>query len=94
MTEAAAAQETLEFSSNPAGADIEVDGSFVGTTPSSIAVAPGDHAITIRKSGYKTWERKMKTSSGNVKVVADLEQETKAEAVKPEPVNGDAAKKE
>ena len=36
----------------------------------------------------------MKTSSGNVKVVADLEQETKAEAVKPEPVNGDAGKKE
>ncbi len=94
IAEAAAAQETLEFSSNPAGADIEVDGSFVGTTPSSIAIAPGDHAITIRKSGYKTWERKMKTSSGNVKVVADLEQETKAEAVKPEPVNGDAAKKE
>lgn len=91
---AAAAQETLEFSSNPAGADIEVDGSFVGTTPSSIAVAPGDHAITIRKSGYKTWERKMKTSSGNVKVVADLEQETKAEAVKPEPVSGEAGKKE
>ena len=91
---AVAAQETLEFSSNPAGADIEVDGSFVGTTPSSIAVAPGDHAITIRKSGYKTWERKMKTSSGNVKVVADLEQETKAEAVKPEPVSGEAGKKE
>ncbi len=91
---AVAAQETLEFNSNPAGADIEVDGSFVGTTPSSISVAPGDHAITIRKSGYKAWERKMKTSSGNVKVVAELEQDTKAEAVKPEPVSGEAAKKE
>jgi hypothetical protein len=94
VTEAAAAQETLEFSSNSAGADIEVDGSFVGTTPSSISVAPGDHAITIRKSGYKAWERKMKTSSGNVKVVAELEQETEAEAVPPGPVNGEAAKKE
>ncbi len=93
-TEAVAAQETLEFSSNPAGADIEVDGNFVGTTPSSITVTPGDHAITIRKSGYKTWERKMKTSSGNVKVVADLEQETKAEAVQPGSVSGEATKKE
>jgi PEGA domain len=81
-------QETLEFSSNPQGADIEVDGSFVGTTPSSITVAPGDHAITIRKSGYKAWERKMKTSSGSVKVVAELEQDAKAEVVKPA-MNGD-----
>jgi plastocyanin len=94
VVSAVAAQETLEFSSNPAGADIEVDGNFVGTTPSSITVAPGDHAITIRKNGYKSWERKMKTSSGNVKVVAALEQETKAEAVPPGPVNGEAVKKE
>ena len=57
-------------------------------------MASGDQSITIRKSGYKTWERKMKTSSGSVKVVADLEQETKAEAVKWEPVVGEAAKKE
>jgi hypothetical protein len=75
---AVVAQETLEFISNPAGADIEVDGSFVGTTPSSITVSPGDHAVTIRKAGYKAWERRMKTSSGSVKVVADLEQETKS----------------
>jgi PEGA domain len=86
-------QETLEFSSNPQGADIEVDGSFVGTTPSSITVAPGDHAITIRKSGYKAWERKMKTSSGSVKVVAELEQDAKAEVVKPA-MNGEQVKKE
>jgi len=94
VTEAAAAQETLEFSSTPPGADIEVDGAFVGTTPSSLSVAAGDHAIKIHKSGYKTWERKMKTSSGSVKVVAELEEETKAEAVKPAVVNGEAAKKE
>ena len=65
-----------------------MDGSFVGTTPSSIAGQVDQpyrgimRGLRIRKSGYKTWERKMKTSSGNVKVVADLEQETKAEAVK------------
>ena len=84
-------QETLLVSSNPVGADIEVDGSFVGTTPSSLSVAPGDHTITVHKSGFKTWERKMKTSSGSANVVAELEPETKAEAVKPA---ADATKKE
>ena len=37
----AANQAILEVSSTPPGADIEIDGSFVGNTPSSVAVAPG-----------------------------------------------------
>ena len=69
-----ALQATLEITSNPAGADISVDGNFVGDTPSELAVAAGVHTITISRRGYKPWERKLTVSSGKVTVVAELEQ--------------------
>jgi hypothetical protein len=68
-----AGQATLEISSTPAGADIEIDGSFVGNAPSSLGIAPGEHTIKIMKAGYAGWEKKIKTSSGNVKIAAELQ---------------------
>jgi PEGA domain-containing protein len=64
----------LQMESNPTGADIEVDGSFVGNTPSDVQVAEGDHTITVKKAGFKDWERKMKISAGSsVHLNAELE---------------------
>lgn len=64
----------LQLESNPSGADIELDGSFVGNTPSDVTVAEGEHTITVKKSGFKDWERKMKISAGsNVHLSAELE---------------------
>jgi hypothetical protein len=63
----------LEISSTPTGAEIEVDGNFVGNAPSSLSVAPGEHTIKITKAGCGAWEKKLKTSSGNVKIAAELE---------------------
>ncbi|HWX52978.1 MAG TPA: PEGA domain-containing protein [Verrucomicrobiae bacterium] len=65
----------LSISSTPEGADIEVDGNFVGNTPSAIEVAPGDHTVSVKKSGYKTWERKLKATGGGVNLRAELEKE-------------------
>jgi len=67
----------LAIASNPSGADIEVDGSFVGNTPSEIEVAAGDHEITVSKSGYKPWQKKLKALGGNVNLNAELEAEAK-----------------
>jgi hypothetical protein len=39
----------LSVSSTPSGADIEVDGSFVGSTPSELSIAEGDHTIEFEK---------------------------------------------
>lgn len=64
----------LEITSNPSGAEISVDGNFVGDTPSELAVAAGVHTISISKRGYKPWERKLTVSSGKVTVAAELEQ--------------------
>ncbi len=64
----------LSVISVPDGADIEVDGSFVGNTPSDVQVEEGDHTISVKKSGFKDWERKLKVSAGsNVRLNAELE---------------------
>jgi PEGA domain-containing protein len=71
---AALASAKLQLESNPPGADIEVDGSFVGNTPSDVQVADGEHTVAVKKAGYKDWERKLKVSSGSsVHLNAELE---------------------
>jgi PEGA domain len=64
----------LRIDSTPPGADIEVDGGFVGNTPSDIQVAEGDHTVVVKKSGFNNWERKLKSSAGSsVHISAELE---------------------
>lgn len=64
----------LQIESTPPGADIEVDGSFVGSTPSEVQVAEGEHTVVVKKSGFKDWERKLKATTGSsVHLSAELE---------------------
>jgi hypothetical protein len=65
----------LKVTSSPAGAEIELDGNFIGSTPSTVGASPGDHLILIRKTGFRLWERKLKVSTGKVDITADLEAE-------------------
>jgi hypothetical protein len=74
---APAGQVQLQVSSTPDAADIEIDGSFVGDTPSSVGVLAGQHQISVKKSGFKPWQRKIAVSSRQVNVNAVLEPETK-----------------
>lgn len=75
QTSAASAQ--LQISSTPDGADIEIDGNFIGNTPSTVGVSAGQHQISVKKSGFKPWERKMTVSNGQVNLNAALEAEAK-----------------
>jgi hypothetical protein len=61
--------------STPDGADIEIDGSFVGSTPSALNVAAGEHSVVIKKAGYETWERKLKVTGGDITLRAELEKQ-------------------
>lgn len=63
----------LSVISTPDGADIEVDGSFMGNTPSSLELPKGDHEVVIKKAGYKDWRRTLKIAGGEIKITADLE---------------------
>jgi hypothetical protein len=66
----------LEVSSTPDGADIEIDGNFVGSTPSTLGVAAGPHQLSVKKAGFKPWERKITVSSGHIKIDATLESQS------------------
>src|SRR2546430_10726580 len=55
----------LEGSSTPSGAEIEIDGNFVGSTPSTVGVIAGQHQLAVKKNGFKTWETKVSVSSGH-----------------------------
>jgi PEGA domain len=71
---AAAAQATLAIESTPSGADVEIDGEFVGNTPSTITVAPGSHQIAVKKKGYADWGKTMNITGGTIHLNAELEQ--------------------
>jgi PEGA domain len=73
---AAPAQASLAIDSTPSGADIEVDGSFVGNTPSTIDVKPGSHQINVKKKGFVTWTRTLTVTGGTIHLNADLDTET------------------
>jgi PEGA domain len=65
---------TLEFWSDPTGADVYVDGGLVGKTPSSVTVPPGEHTITMRKPNFSPWQRKLQVNDGKRKIAGYLEQ--------------------
>jgi hypothetical protein len=67
-------QATVEFWSQPNGAGVELDGKYIGTTPSTVTVAAGQHTITMRKKGCGTWQKTIKVASQDVRVAAYMEQ--------------------
>jgi len=65
---------SLQFTSNPTGAEITVDGNYAGSTPSLIKVRPGAHSIKVSKSGYAPWVRSITTEPGESRnIAADLD---------------------
>jgi len=56
---------SIDFASEPSGADIYIDGSFLGNTPSTLRVAAGRHRVELRLSGYRTWTQSMPVDPGS-----------------------------
>lgn len=61
----AAILSSVAIKSTPDGAEITVDDKFVGTTPSTIQLAPGDHKVGLAKSGFKSWARTITVTAGS-----------------------------
>ncbi len=63
------------FTSTPAGAEIMIDGKYVGNTPSQIAVSAGAHVVAFNLSGFMEWKRDItvEAGSGIVNVTAGLQ---------------------
>ena len=64
----------LEIWSYPAGADVFLDGAYVGQTPYTQTVAPGAHTIDLRKKNFAIWQRKLQTAPGKRRIGGNLEQ--------------------
>ena len=64
----------ITIKSTPEGADIEVDGKFVGNTPSAIQLKTGEHKIAVKKNGFALWERTITVAPGSsITIDATLE---------------------
>jgi hypothetical protein len=56
---------TVTITSAVSGADIEVDGTFVGNTPTTLQVPAGSHEVTVKAAGA-TWQRTVQVNAGSV----------------------------
>ena len=64
---------SIAVKSTPPGCDINVDGKYMGSTPSTIQLTPGEHQISIEKDEMTPWQRTMTvTAGGNSTIVATL----------------------
>ena len=53
------------FSSTPAGAEITLDGRYVGSTPSTLGVGLGTHVVVLFMPGFAQWKRELTVSDGS-----------------------------
>lgn len=69
-----AGSATVTVSSEPAGAEIYLDGKFVGDTPSVLQVSAGAHKIRVEAAGRKAFERELDVLRGSqISLTANLE---------------------
>jgi hypothetical protein len=51
------------LTSTPAGADVILDGRYVGSTPSVVGVTPGSHVVVLEMAGFEEWKRDLAVTS-------------------------------
>ncbi len=61
---AAEATIMVAFTSEPTGADVVVDGVYMGATPVDLPLKEGIHVVKISKGGYQPWENKVNIYQG------------------------------
>ena len=55
---------TVEIFSQPIGADIMLDGDFVGNTPSILKIRPGTRYLNLLLPGFKPWDQPLSLEAG------------------------------
>lgn len=63
----------ISIDANVPNCDIEIDGAFVGNTPSQLSVSQGKHSIAVKKTGYVNWTRTLSVSGSGVHLNAEME---------------------
>jgi hypothetical protein len=72
-TKVVAEKAKISVSSTPTGADIEINGNFVGNTPSVVEVDPGKSEVKVTKKGFAPWSRMLTVTGGTITLNAELE---------------------
>jgi hypothetical protein len=50
---------------------------FSGNAPSDLEVPAGEHSITVKKTGYTNWERKMRlVARSNIRLTEEMQKTT------------------
>jgi hypothetical protein len=60
------------FTSVPAGAEITVDGMYIGSTPSERPIGTGEHSIVLSLRGYTPWSRQMTVVPGSELTISSI----------------------
>jgi hypothetical protein len=65
----------VAITSEPVGAEIYVDGKFVGQTPSTVPLTAGAHHVEVKATGRMHWERDLTAvKDGAISLKAVLEE--------------------
>jgi len=63
----------VNVTSTPSGADILIDGDFVGNSPALLKLSPGKHSVTVKLAGYADWTRDITVQAASeVQLTANL----------------------
>jgi len=61
---------------NPGPASVYADGNFVGSTPASLKLSPGEHHLRVAMDGYKEWTQTVAAQTGaEGHITANLEKQ-------------------
>src|SRR5271155_1344623 len=61
-----------KFGSTPPGAEITLDGQYVGSTPSEISISTGTHVVLLSMPGFAQWKRELTVSPGSELTVSAI----------------------
>ena len=75
---------TVKVVSAPTGADIYVDGRFVGNSPAELQLSCGGHTVGAKMTGFKDWQREITVAGGAVNLNVMLVAGTNATAGVPQ----------
>ncbi len=62
---------TLTINSDQAGADIQIDGMFIGNSPTTVPLVAGIHRVVLQQGG-SAWQRDLLITGGSVTINATL----------------------
>lgn len=62
---------SIPITSTPAGADIEVNGVYIGSTPAEVPMEEGVQTVRVVLQGHRVWEKKVRVSP-QLKVAVSL----------------------